>query len=198
MIGLSEITHRASIPQWLNERGLHGCGVEVGAASGIYSDTVLSQWNCSKFYVVDHWLSCKKSGTGYPNEPQEFHNKRRRQLYERLKKHGDKVVVLDMWSHEAVLRIKDSSLDFAFVDCCHAYPWAVLDLYLWYPKLRVEGLFAGHDYVEPGKGNAVKIAVDELALRVGADVSVIQAENNPGDITWAFVKTQELPEKFLV
>lgn len=198
MIELSEITHRASIPQWLNERGLHGCGVEVGAGSGIYSDTLLSQWKCRKLYVVDHWLSCEKSGTGYPGQPQEFHNGRQEQLRKRLKRHKNKVTIWDMWSHEAVLRIRKNTLDLVFIDCCHAYPWAVLDLCLWYPKLRIGGLFAGHDYVNPKRSNAVKIAVDELASRVGARVSTISAGNNTEDITWAFEKRQKLPAQFLV
>jgi len=50
-------------------------------------------------------------------------------------------------SHDAAMSYKNRSLDFIFLDGSHEYKDVLLDLQLFYPKLKRGGIIAGHDYV---------------------------------------------------
>ena len=49
-------------------------------------------------------------------------------------------------SHDAAISYKNRSLDFIFLDGSHEYKDVLLDLQLFYPKLKRGGIIAGHDY----------------------------------------------------
>ena len=55
---------------------------------------------------------------------------------------------------------KDQSLDFIFIDADHSYEAIQRDIKNWYPKLKQEGIIAGHDYTIGWPG--VVQAVDEF------------------------------------
>ena len=59
-------------------------------------------------------------------------------------------------SHDAAISYKNRSLDFIFLDASHEYKDVLLDLQLFYPKLKRGGIIAGHDYANfDGVWNAV-------------------------------------------
>jgi hypothetical protein len=60
----------------------------------------------------------------------------------------------------------DGSLDFVFIDAAHDYASVVKDLAAWFPKLKPDGIFAGHDY----PWHEVKRAVDEHASANGYSI----------------------------
>jgi predicted O-methyltransferase YrrM len=41
---------------------------------------------------------------------------------------------------------KDNSLDFIFIDAAHDYESVKKDINAWFPKLKQDGIIAGHDY----------------------------------------------------
>lgn len=49
-------------------------------------------------------------------------------------------------SWEAASLYENNSLDFVFIDACHDYDSVSKDISAWYPKLKVGGIIAGHDY----------------------------------------------------
>lgn len=51
-----------------------------------------------------------------------------------------------MSSEEAAQYIEDGTLDFVFIDGNHSYEFVKKDMELYYPKVRYDGIFAGHDY----------------------------------------------------
>jgi predicted O-methyltransferase YrrM len=53
---------------------------------------------------------------------------------------------LRMTSEEACARYQDQSLDFVFIDALHDYDSVKKDIALWYPKVKVGGYIAGHDF----------------------------------------------------
>jgi len=61
----------------------------------------------------------------------------------------------------AVKHFKDRSLDFVFVDAGHSYEEVKGDILSWYPKIKVGGVIAGHDYKMEDHPGVCK-AVDEL------------------------------------
>ncbi len=64
------------------------------------------------------------------------------------------------FSKEIVKNYEDSSLDFIFIDADHEYEGIKNDITWWYPKLKQNGIIAGHDYIEAFPG--VIKAVDEF------------------------------------
>ena len=55
---------------------------------------------------------------------------------------------------------KDNETDFLFLDGNHDYEFVINDINAWFPKVKVGGIFCGHDYRTGYKG--VKKAVDEF------------------------------------
>jgi len=84
--------------------------------------------------------------------------------------------------------------DFIYVDARHDFKGVTLDLELYWPKLKVGGIIAGHDYVtndETGQnwtvnydgtidmtGTVVKGAVDAFAVSVCRQVTVSYREGS--------------------
>lgn len=82
------------------------------------------------------------------------------------------------FSNEAASLYKDDSVDFCFIDAAHDYDSVLKDLTAWYPKIKLTGTFAGHDY--PSK--EVREAVNDFF------------RNKPGHIReteqcWRFFRT---------
>lgn len=63
------------------------------------------------------------------------------------------------YSNEIVKQYKNNSIDFLFIDADHSYDSVKEDLTLWFPKVKKDGIIAGHDYTTH---TDVKKAVDEF------------------------------------
>jgi predicted O-methyltransferase YrrM len=72
-------------------------------------------------------------------------------------------------SAESASDFADASLDFIFIDAAHDYDSVVKDLAAWWPKLKTNGIFAGHDY----PWHEVKQAVTEHAEANGYEVAQV-------------------------
>lgn len=57
-------------------------------------------------------------------------------------------------------QFEGESLDFVFIDACHEYEAVKDDILVWLPKVKKNGILAGHDYYAPTPG--VIQAVDEI------------------------------------
>ena len=68
----------------------------------------------------------------------------------------NKVLFVEDTSKEAALLIPDQELDFIFVDSYINEQEIIEELRRWYPKVKVGGLFSGHDYESPAVQEAVR------------------------------------------
>jgi hypothetical protein len=59
------------------------------------------------------------------------------------------------FSYNIVSQYEDDSIDFLFIDGAHDYESVKKDLNDWYPKVKKNGIIAGHDYFFNGVKNAV-------------------------------------------
>jgi predicted O-methyltransferase YrrM len=53
-----------------------------------------------------------------------------------------------MLSAEAATMFENGSLDFVYLDADHSFESAWQDLSVWYPKVRIGGILAGHDFLD--------------------------------------------------
>jgi hypothetical protein len=149
----TEVATRLDFPKLIDELGLK-VGVELGVDAGFFSDYLLSHSKLERLYSIDAWsvgteetmAAPRKSWTIKHGEVEEAERKAR----ERLARHGDRSVVIKgnsfdipRWFPES---FPDESVDFVFFDAGHRFSGFALDLINWWPKIKMGGVIAGHDY----------------------------------------------------
>lgn len=138
--------------------------VEVGTWKGL-TTAILAKRLMSVsgiLYAVDPW-------TGINGTYQEAKDK---DIYQIFKSNMQE---LNLWtcirpmvmkSEDAVRVFKDGILDYVFIDGDHQSGAVYFDVSNWYPKLKSNGIMAGHDYWTPqndGLGHrGVKQGVDDF------------------------------------
>jgi predicted O-methyltransferase YrrM len=132
--------------------------VELGAWKGRSSAfLVVEAYNKSpniKIHIVDTWGGNPYDGSkDQSTDAYSIFTSNMSQLNGHYKAHR-------MTTNEAVKIFEDGSLDAVFIDADHSYEAVKLDIMNWMPKVRKDGILAGHDYVHSWPG--VIKAVDEL------------------------------------
>jgi len=146
-------------------------GVEIGTAEGNTAYYILTHLRDVKLYSIDPYFNC-------PDYVDPFYAKKEwRQAdswisLDWCERESDRKLApfvangrcirIKKTSKEAVDTFSNGSLDFVFIDANHRYEYVKEDLASWYPKIKRDGLFSGHDYGHshhPG----IKKAVDEFA-----------------------------------
>ncbi|CAJ1337363.1 unnamed protein product, partial [Effrenium voratum] len=88
--------------------------------------------------------------------------------------------VLHLESSQAAAQMADGELDFVYLDARHDFAGVVADIHAWWPKVRLGGIFAGHDFVdgEFPEGDFFWISALQEALPGLGDVTHIIRETN--------------------
>lgn len=121
-------------------------GAEIGVNTGVTSQALLRNLKIHTFYLIDPWLAYDgpSAGTTHPTEIMaEGHY---RETLFRTAPFKDQVKIMKMDSAEAAELIGDGTLDFVFIDGNHSYDFVKKDMNLYWPKVRYDGIFAGHDF----------------------------------------------------
>lgn len=58
----------------------------------------------------------------------------------------DRVRFVKGWSDECAKQFDDESFELVFIDADHSEEWVLRDIAAWLPKVRPDGILAGHDY----------------------------------------------------
>ncbi len=114
-------------------------GVEIGTFEGENAESILETLNIKKLFLIDSY----EKG----NEKDSIHNKLKTtesKAMKKLKEFSHKIVWIKKLSSDAVNDVPDN-LDFVYIDGDHRYKTVKKDLELYYPKLRIGGVLAGHD-----------------------------------------------------
>jgi hypothetical protein len=162
--------------------------VEVGVQNGIFAEYMLNRTNPQTLYLIDCWEqqdpSVYNDIANVPNEQQE------NSYQETLRKFANdpRVTILRQYSHDAVSRFADESLDWVYLDANHTYEAIKEDLKRWWPKVKKGGILSGHDYFhEPAFG--VIQAVNEFLIEYNLYFTYLTT----GDYydSWAIQKPEE-------
>ncbi len=129
--------------------------VEIGSYKGrsimFLAEKIKAAKKDIKLYSVDTFQGIIEN---------EFDDPLFNQFMENIEPLKDMITVLKGDNGILHNQFEDNSLDFVFVDGDHSYEGVMRDLKGWFPKLKTNGIMAGHDYNEPSCG--VKKAVDEF------------------------------------
>lgn len=154
--------------QVVEEASSRSVFVEVGCWKGKSSAYMAVEIANSQkditFYCVDTWTGSKEH-EGY-SELQNLYNI----FLENMNPVSQFYFPLKITSLEASKKFKDNSVDFVFLDAAHDYQNAKQDILAWWPKVKVGGILAGHDYWDNPSWGDVKRVVDELFLNEGVKV----------------------------
>ena len=126
-------------------------GVNYGQSAIFMGVEIINQKKNIKLNLVDSWDENFESGV------YDLFMNSSKPIREIM---GDKLNIIRDLSVNASQKFKDNSLDFIFIDACHDYECVKEDLHVWYPKLKKEGIIAGHDYYDGHYG--VEKAVNEF------------------------------------
>lgn len=145
----TDVRARTDFPKLIDELGLK-VGVELGVNAGGYSDFLLKNSKLTKLYSIDAWnldtsetmAATFKAWTIKKGEVDEAEKTSRKVLG----MHGDRSVVIKANSFDAAAQFEDNSIDFIFFDAGHRFSGFALDMVNWWPKVRMGGVIAGHDY----------------------------------------------------
>lgn len=144
--------------------------VEVGCWKGrsaSYMAVEIANSNKNiKFYCVDPWTGEAKIGASF-FDCEEVTSKT---LYECFLKNmepvKDYIIPIRMLSTQASKQFEDESLDFVFIDASHDYDSVKEDINSWWPKIKIGGILAGHDYKFKGVNKAVHEFIDSHGLQL--------------------------------
>lgn len=184
---LSELKTRNDIGFLLNNMGLEGIGVEVGVAFGENAEIILHKANLALLMLIDPWdYVPQENPKGYADAIKDWQG-----CYDycksKIARFGKRAFMLRETSEEASKKIKDGSLDFAYIDANHMSPYMDNDLKYWYNKVKPGGIFGGHDYHMVKRDDYqcdVKEAVDNFFKDKNVNIHVTEDQ----DPSWYIIK----------
>lgn len=136
-------------------------GTYLGKSAALMGSLIRKNNKKIEFYTVDIFENITND-KAYHEDFQINNGNIYNQFLENIKKCGVENYVKPIVSKtsEAADRFPDKYFDFIFIDAAHDYNSVNADLHKWYPKLKDNGIIAGHDYANYAPG--VIKAVDEF------------------------------------
>lgn len=157
---------------------INNIGAEIGVRHGIFSEYLLRKNPMLSMFLVDPYEPYVDVHKDYTAEEQ-LEIKESAAI--RLAPFGNRVNWLYLSSINASHSIANGSLDFVFIDANHTYEEVKKDLAAWWPKVRTNGLFCGHDFNMDGVNKAVR----EFASEPNRDIHHI---SHPVDVWYIFLR----------
>jgi len=179
---------RDKLPQLL--KGIKNPRVlEIGVCAADYTDIYVPQLPGGEFYLLDCWETGPHLGNA--RDQRGWHQKRQdRNLEVVRRKYEDvpNVHIIQGISPAAAVQFPDDFFDWIYIDACHRYEAVMADMRAFWDKLKLNGIYAGHDYMyEKGIG-VIPAVVDFFG-----DVR-FQITGEPKFKSWWVKKTPEVAQ----
>ena len=137
--------NRNEFPKLLIETGLTGTGVEVGSFKAEFAKNILDEWSGNMF-LIDPWRPLSdeeyEDASNHKNHTEAYSD-----AMNNLKGYEDRAYMIRAKGNQVINMFKDYSLDFVYIDANHTYESVFEDINLWYPKVKIGGIVAGHDFL---------------------------------------------------
>jgi predicted O-methyltransferase YrrM len=132
-------------------------GSWLGKSSAFMAVEIKNSNKNIDFYCVDTW----RGSSEHELDERIINDSLFNSFLENTKPVKEYIKPIRKSSEEASKDFEDNSLDFIFIDAGHSYEDVKNDLEKWYPKLKENGIIAGHDFSQAWPG--VIMAVNEWA-----------------------------------
>lgn len=120
--------------------------VEVGTWMGksiVYlAEKIKESGKNIKLYGVDKFIVTECTAKSGEKVNTDFYT----EYLKNIQPVADYITTIKNDSVEAAKEFEDNSLDFVFIDADHSYEGCLRDIAAWFPKVKSEGVIAGHDY----------------------------------------------------
>ncbi len=201
VINSSLLNCRKDIVPWLK-----ACGYKRLCEVGVREGDHLKTWLLAdplELVAVDMWANMGVLSMNDKMQSQERFDA----MLNDLRAWGNKVVprnllkILRGLSDVMAEGVDDASLDFVYLDADHTYSAIKSDIAAWWPKVRVGGTLAGHDYVKRTLPNGVSFGVIQAVTEFAARVGLTEPVWNTGGrmdqgkdhyASWFVTKTEEM------
>jgi hypothetical protein len=188
---LTDINNKRKLPVFLNKNNLIDSGAEIGVRYGTHANRILRQWKGSTLFLIDIWPNFEIKNTAI----------------EKLKEFKDKCRFIHKSSIAASEEIPNNSLDFCYLDASHEYNDVKEDINAWWPKVKLGGVFCGHDYscdesywiserkklnkpYKPWPNTGVAKAVDEFVSEKNLIMHIDDGDNDRRKVTSWYITSQ--------
>jgi len=160
---------RSSLKYAIEKLGNIDKAVEIGQRVGNNAEIMLKETDIKELYLVDPYLPYiddSKEQSLVIN--QELQNKFKKGMLHRLCHFGDRISILNTTSQKASTLFDDKTFDYIYIDGDHSYEQALNDIKVWFPKVKDNGIVAGHDFKEsfPGVVKAVVEFANQNNLKI--------------------------------
>lgn len=136
-------------------------GLEIGVASGWTMNHFLQNLPNLQLTGIDPYIGYMD---GNIKIAQEMLDAQYLAAQDNISDFAPRGKILRGYSQDFVNSFEDKSLDYIFIDGDHSYEGALRDCELFFPKIKSNGIFAGHDWSFDG----VQKAVNEFKNKNGS------------------------------
>lgn len=144
--------------------------VEIGVASGDYSEVIMQTNPTLEMYGVDPYESYE----GYHDyKLRSTFNKMEQSAHDKLDKYTTYKFIKG-YSVQVAKDFADKSIDFIYIDGNHSGEAVKEDIEAWIPKLKPGGIMAGHDFT--GRWPSLKKAVINYCQQTNRQLFVLGME----------------------
>lgn len=195
---LSSCRSRNDLPGLLTDLGLIGVGVEVGTHRGDYARIILERWR-GVLHCVDPWDEAPadyqrqaallpEHMSGGPTREDDY-----QKCLRRVTRYGNRCVIHKTTSAAVCGSFPNAYLDFVYLDGNHEPPHPYEDIVRWWPKLKLDGVMAGHDFLvpnlPPGDENEWGYHVQSALRRWNHPIVFVMPED--GVLPWSWYMFKE-------
>lgn len=124
---------------------------EIGTYRGVNAFEIATHLQPSKLFLIDHYNYSNTTNKNNITSSEEDLTAARNNL-----KIFPQAEFIIKPSVEAAKGFEDNYFDFIYIDAEHTYESVKQDMESWFPKLKPNGLMAGHDFKIEGVMKAVK------------------------------------------
>ena len=155
-------------------------GVMFGKSTTFLATEIYNSGKKIKLDCVDIWGIYQENGVignsdtfWDGNEQKSILNK----FKENISPFNDFVIPIKGFSTEIANRYADDSLDFVFINANHEYESVLNDIKSWFPKLKKDGVIAGHDYNMEGVSKAVIESFGEDLIKMNNRSWIVEKQD---------------------
>ena len=178
------VNWRKEIYRFIKRERLNECVMEVGVSKGKNLNNIVLHGDPTMTIGMDLWYK-SENNPWWSQEKQDRFFASALNVRDSWIKQGKMVLILKADSHNYVHRLKNEWFDMVYIDTDHRYENTKQDLSEWHSKVKVGGLFCGHDYTHNNSRWGVVEAVDEFREKAGVKY-FHQTKDN--DINWLILK----------